>query len=172
MIVDNSFVVVNNSSELVSELGNKLITTYGNRCDYSCVYYDGGDKTKVSLRSDDNHKDVSFVAKNYLGGGHRNASGFIINSINDFGYKITYDNYKVLNECKDYILYICKKGLTMKDICVGSVCNVKKYACVLGSKFSIKNIFIEDCNFEDDCECGLLLYEDENKIKDKYVKYL
>lgn len=59
---------------LRSELGNDLIT---DNVDFAVVYgySDLHNSTTYSLRSSDTHADVSVIAKQFGGGGHRNASG-------------------------------------------------------------------------------------------------
>ena len=67
-----------NSGVLESEVGNDLLKKFPD-ADFAVVYYRTKDnKTKVSLRSEDGRADVSEIAKLFGGGGHRNASGFII----------------------------------------------------------------------------------------------
>ena len=65
-----------NTTILKSEIGNRLLSKYP-QIDFSAVYSisDLGEGTNFSLRSDDQHVDVSQVAKAYGGGGHRNAAG-------------------------------------------------------------------------------------------------
>jgi oligoribonuclease NrnB/cAMP/cGMP phosphodiesterase (DHH superfamily) len=65
-----------NTTILKSEIGSRLLTKYP-QIDFSVVYSvsDLGEGTNFSLRSDDQHVDVSQVAKAYGGGGHRNAAG-------------------------------------------------------------------------------------------------
>lgn len=43
---------------------------------FAAVYYDGGTHRTFSLRSKDDGVDVSLIAENYGGGGHKNAAGF------------------------------------------------------------------------------------------------
>lgn len=68
-----------NSSVLQSEIGNALMEgegPKGNVPDFAAVWYVGVDgKRKYSLRSDDKHTDVSAIAQQLGGGGHRNAAG-------------------------------------------------------------------------------------------------
>jgi uncharacterized protein len=63
-----------NISSLRSELGNDLIT---DNVDFVVIYgyNDLHNSTTYSLRSSDDHADVSIIAKQFGGGGHRNASG-------------------------------------------------------------------------------------------------
>jgi oligoribonuclease NrnB/cAMP/cGMP phosphodiesterase (DHH superfamily) len=69
-------VLVVNSSHWMSEIGAKLSPD----CDFALIwFYDHNEqKTKVSLRSFHDHVDVSEIAKNFKGGGHRKAAGFTL----------------------------------------------------------------------------------------------
>lgn len=71
------------SNVLKSDIGNYLVTHLFPNCDFSVTYnYDDlNNVTKFSLRSDDNKEDVSVISKLLGGGGHRNASGVLINGI-------------------------------------------------------------------------------------------
>jgi oligoribonuclease NrnB/cAMP/cGMP phosphodiesterase (DHH superfamily) len=59
--------------DLTSELGSKILEKFEN-INYVMLIYDGG----VALRSVGDF-DVSEIAKQYGGGGHKNAAGFIHN---------------------------------------------------------------------------------------------
>lgn len=64
-----------NSTHLISEIGNELAQGEP----FAAIYFDTGDGKRVfSLRSTDDGVDVSEIAKQYGGGGHRNAAGFWI----------------------------------------------------------------------------------------------
>ena len=67
-------VLVVNSCHWISEIGARLSTD----CDFAMIwYYDHDDKIiKVSLRSFHDAVDVSELAKEFGGGGHRKAAGF------------------------------------------------------------------------------------------------
>jgi oligoribonuclease NrnB/cAMP/cGMP phosphodiesterase (DHH superfamily) len=69
-------VLVVNSSHWMSEIGAKLSPD----CDFALIwYYDHNDQhTQVSLRSFHDHIDVSEIAKDFKGGGHRKAAGFTL----------------------------------------------------------------------------------------------
>ena len=67
-----------NSSVFQSEIGNML--SYGSP--FAAIYYYDGAQFIFSLRSSDQGVDVSKIAKRFGGGGHRNASGFSIKSLN------------------------------------------------------------------------------------------
>lgn len=69
-------VMVVNSSHWMSEIGARLSPT----CDFAMIwYYDHNDHNiKVSLRSFHETIDVSEISKRFGGGGHKKASGFIL----------------------------------------------------------------------------------------------
>ena len=63
-----------NSSVLMSEIGNALLSEYPD-APFSCVYVVQNGRLRCSLRSEEGRKDVSTIAESYGGGGHRNSSG-------------------------------------------------------------------------------------------------
>lgn len=71
-------VLVVNSSHWMSEIGASLSPN----CDFAMIWYYCHDSltTKVSLRSFHDHIDVSEISKEFGGGGHRKAAGFILPS--------------------------------------------------------------------------------------------
>lgn len=81
--IDDKLIVVAcvNSPIMKSNLGNKLL----DGADFSAIYNYSEQKemTVVSLRSDDNKLDVSEIAMKNNGGGHRNASGCILEMFSD-----------------------------------------------------------------------------------------
>lgn len=48
---------------------------------FAAAYYFNGNEYRFSLRSTDSGEDVSDIAKNFSGGGHRNASGFLLTDL-------------------------------------------------------------------------------------------
>lgn len=69
------FIIYKNSTIHLSELGNRLITD-NPIADFAVVYcHSEWGTTSFSLRSDDQHVNVADIARNFGGGGHRNASG-------------------------------------------------------------------------------------------------
>jgi oligoribonuclease NrnB/cAMP/cGMP phosphodiesterase (DHH superfamily) len=60
-----------------SEIAAELALT----ADYAAAYYFDGEAYKFSLRSKEGGDDVSLVAAEFGGGGHKNASGFRIESL-------------------------------------------------------------------------------------------
>ncbi len=69
-------VLVVNSSHWMSEIGAKLSPD----CDFALIWFYDHDeqRTKVSLRAFHDHIDVSDVAKDFKGGGHKKAAGFTL----------------------------------------------------------------------------------------------
>lgn len=63
-----------NSTHLISEIGNELCKEHP----FAACYFDTVDKRVFSLRSINEGMDVSEIAKQYGGGGHRNAAGFTV----------------------------------------------------------------------------------------------
>lgn len=78
-----------NSALLKSEIGNALIKHYP-MADFSAVYHHNKYGCNISLRSEDGRTDVTEIASQFGGGGHRNASGMTFNDIN-FGRTIDLD---------------------------------------------------------------------------------
>ena len=68
--------LVVNASHWMSEIGAKLSP----ECDFATIWYYDHDikRTKVSLRSFHDHIDVSEIAKDFQGGGHKKAAGFTL----------------------------------------------------------------------------------------------
>lgn len=88
-----------NSPIHISDLGNKLMKEYP-MIDFSMIYrYNGIENTSAfSLRSTDDHTDVSRIAKIFKGGGHRNASGVVVNGCtNTIGHQVHMDFYSKYN---------------------------------------------------------------------------
>ena len=77
----NLKVSVCESTDLRSDLGNKMVNELD--CDFAAVFsYDPYKKKYfISLRSRDDKADVGKIAKNHGGGGHRNASGLSVKNI-------------------------------------------------------------------------------------------
>ena len=76
------FVGFLNTSILKSDIGNRIFTDYPN-VDFAAVYSisDRYNSTGFSLRSTNKHTDVSEIAVQFGGGGHRNASGIGFNHV-------------------------------------------------------------------------------------------
>jgi len=70
-----SVPVVNCPASFSSEVGNALLTAHP-EAEFSACYCDTRKGRQFSLRSNDERRDVSAIAKRYGGGGHRNAAGF------------------------------------------------------------------------------------------------
>lgn len=58
-----------------SEMGHALLEQYPD-APFAATFFLEQNATKFSLRSDDNREDVSVIAQQFGGGGHRNAAGF------------------------------------------------------------------------------------------------
>lgn len=104
-----------NGSLFTSDIGNRVFHFYP-LGDFSAVYYHvrKNQTTKFSLRSTDDREDVSIIAKNLSGGGHRNASGATVEGIT---LLLPYDVYD------DSILDILSKGIVTDNYIV---CQVQK----------------------------------------------
>lgn len=68
-----------NSGCFQSELGNILCEGE----EYAAVYYFDGERYRFSLRSEGNGMDVSSIALEFGGGGHKNAAGFFVKNLSD-----------------------------------------------------------------------------------------
>lgn len=68
-----------NSSSFQSEIGNILCEDE----EFAAVYYFDGEKFRFSLRSKENRMDVSTIALEFGGGGHKNAAGFFVKNMNE-----------------------------------------------------------------------------------------
>jgi hypothetical protein len=73
--------------DLRSEVGNALMACVfkdGSSPEFAAIYsYDfAQDAWSISLRSNNEHADVSEIAKSFGGGGHRNAAGFTLRAPN------------------------------------------------------------------------------------------
>jgi oligoribonuclease NrnB/cAMP/cGMP phosphodiesterase (DHH superfamily) len=65
-----------NSSVLASEIGNALCQQPGVQCGVVWSWDHESHSCRVSLRSDSDEVDVSLIAKQFGGGGHKRAAGF------------------------------------------------------------------------------------------------
>lgn len=73
-----------NMSLMQSEIGNALCLKEKHQG--AAVYYRGNEQYYFSLRSTDRGPDVSEIATCYGGGGHRNASGFVVPTLEDLHF--------------------------------------------------------------------------------------
>tara|TARA_B100000700_G_C15012961_1_gene841904 strand:- start:1139 stop:1981 length:843 start_codon:yes stop_codon:yes gene_type:complete len=73
----NKTIPVINTPFFQSEIAAELALT----ADYAAAYYFDGEGYKFSLRSKEDGDDVSLIAANFGGGGHKNASGFRISCL-------------------------------------------------------------------------------------------
>ncbi len=91
------FISYINSNQLKSDVGSEIFNVYPN-CSFSAVYsIQKYDRTSFSLRSTQQHEDVSAIAKCFGGGGHRNASGVSLNYVASTLPCNTYDNGELYN---------------------------------------------------------------------------
>lgn len=67
---------------------------------FAACYWDTPDGRVFSLRSTDEGLDVSAIAKQYGGGGHRNASGFRVDYDKARGFECTADSAAAVQEAK------------------------------------------------------------------------
>lgn len=72
-IKDIPVLVANLPYTMSSDAGHMLLNM---NQPFGCCYWDTPEGRVFSLRSDEQHQDVSEIAKFYGGGGHRNAAGF------------------------------------------------------------------------------------------------
>lgn len=63
---------------LTSDAGHLMAANYYDGALFAACYWDTADRRIFSLRSTDNGMDVSAIASQYGGGGHRNAAGFSV----------------------------------------------------------------------------------------------
>lgn len=77
--------LVNAPYQFASDLANHLLTVYPDAPFGATWFRNGRGQYQFSLRSDDSREDVSAIARQFGGGGHRNAAGFELNaSATDF----------------------------------------------------------------------------------------
>jgi oligoribonuclease NrnB/cAMP/cGMP phosphodiesterase (DHH superfamily) len=124
-------VMVVNSSHWMSEIGARLAPD----CDFAMIwFYDHEDRIiKVSLRSFHDKIDVSEIAKEFGGGGHKKAAGFqmsgelCVDDIFDMEEEHFEPDPEVVEEIKADLENIAKKaqeaGVSIED--VGSVLEIK-----------------------------------------------
>lgn len=106
-----------NSPILKNEIGNNLLSYHKNN-NFSVVFTNNfiENITIFSLRSDNNKTDTTEISKLYGGGGHRNASGLVINKItNNFSSNILDNNVSYYElENIEVIIIKEKKYITLK----------------------------------------------------------
>ncbi len=133
-------VLVVNSSHWMSEIGARLAPD----CDFAVIwYYDHDDRMiKVSLRSFHDKIDVSEIAKEFGGGGHKKASGFqlsgelCVDDIFDIEEETEEPDPEVVEEIKADLEVIAKKaqeaGVSIEE--VGSALDITPKEILSGSK--------------------------------------
>lgn len=76
------FIIANiNGTMLISPLGHAILTRLNKYTDFASVISVEDNKTRYSLRSDNDREDVSLIVEPFKGGGHRNAAGFSLNGL-------------------------------------------------------------------------------------------
>jgi hypothetical protein len=111
------FVSLVNSPILKNEVGNNLLS-YHKNTNFSAIFTHNliDNITVFSLRSDNTKTDTTEISKLYGGGGHRNASGLVINTItNNFSSNVL-DNNISYHELENIEVIIIKekKYITLK----------------------------------------------------------
>jgi len=145
---NNYFIVYVNSSILKSDIGNKIFNTF-KYADFSVVYSisDYTDSTSFSLRSTEKHVDVSLVASQMNGGGHRNASGVKVDYVTNYlpGVVLNTSNlYKELEQI--YFSTLSVRGKEYNVVYMSSnTHNYKLCSYLLQTKYMEKDIPIQEC---------------------------
>ena len=106
--------------EFTSDIGNKVFEFFP-LGDFSAVFSHGleNNMTYFSLRSMDDRQDVSVIAKQCGGGGHRNASGMAVSGIVPYlPFEHTYDTeiLNILKNKKTGPLVYCTKNIPDEEI--------------------------------------------------------
>lgn len=108
--INNNYYFVGylNSTILKSDIGNKILEKI-QLLDFSAIFSIQDNITNFSLRSTDNHVDVSQIATIYGGGGHRNASGVQVQLVTSILPSIIYE------PCYSYIKNIYFDKITINN---------------------------------------------------------
>jgi oligoribonuclease NrnB/cAMP/cGMP phosphodiesterase (DHH superfamily) len=123
--IDSKYYFVGhiNSTNLKSELGNKIMNYY-KLIDFGAVYSsdDRNNSTVFSLRSTNNNVDVSKIAKLFGGGGHKCASGIKVNSIVNTIPCVLHDNYKLYSILNNiYVDLVNINGVKLNCVYLNSI---------------------------------------------------
>lgn len=142
-----------NSTHLISNIGNEIIKKYP-LVDFAAVYHITEKGTKFSLRSSNEHVDVSLIAKQYGGGGHRNASGLLINKpVN--GLKEKYYNIKnPYNIIKQSIIFELPNNQKLLLINFDDY-HYELACCFLKNKYKNSDVQVQTGNFQKE---GMIKY--------------
>ena len=91
-----------NSNIYRSDVGNQTLKKF-KYCNFSAVYSinNYNNTTNFSLRSTEDRTDVSLIAQMFNGGGHRNASGMVINMITPNIPGIIHDKFDIYNNLRN-----------------------------------------------------------------------
>lgn len=154
-----------NSSLYQSEVGNKMMTTFS-FIDLAVVwYYDPyRNQTLFSLRSLDNKADVSEIALDQGGGGHRNASGVGYSGSNTLLKLENINDYKFLNMIIN--ADISKNESTMKISKFIDLYKTQMYMDLLHKIFNGKIIISTFLDIPDQTMLKYLIIDDTNIIKE------
>jgi len=132
---DNNYLVgYLNTSINKSEIGNKMVLNNPN-IDFAVAYSinDYCNHTVFSLRSTNDHTDVSRIAKLFGGGGHRNASGVKVDYVTNTLPGRVFDNGNLYDKLNDLYHYFAL-GLNVASMnCTSHINKVAKY--LLGTKY-------------------------------------
>jgi hypothetical protein len=86
-----SIVAYINTTVLSSDIGARCLEVYPFVDFCACLSYDvANEMTHVALRSTDEREDVSLIAKDHGGGGHRNSSGCVIDGL---ASRLSYEHF-------------------------------------------------------------------------------
>lgn len=123
--IGNKFYFVGyvNSNVLKSDIGSNIFDVYPH-VSFSVVYSvdDNRDNTTFSLRSRNEYDDVSQVATLLGGGGHRNASGVMVENVQNVLPSRVYDVNKLYELVKNIYFdsVICKDGKELNIVYLSS----------------------------------------------------
>lgn len=137
-----------NNPNLKSDIGNQIFDKYS-LIDFSAVYSinDSTDSTSFSLRSTNKHADVSEIAFELGGGGHRNASGVKIDYVTNYLPGKVFDKgqlYLQLNNIYHDILEINDKTYNVIYM-TSSIYEYELGTYLLQDKYKIKDSYIQIC---------------------------
>ncbi|MBA43013.1 MAG: hypothetical protein CMF62_03275 [Magnetococcales bacterium] len=167
-INDKSYMVCFlNSNMYKSDIGNKIITEIYPYADFSAIYSidDYTNSTLFSLRSTDEHTDVSEIAKFLGGGGHRNASGIKLSYLTCVLPGVMYDNFGKIYE------YL--KNIHFSEINVNGKIYNTVYLNMSNNKSKVASYLLQTKSIKDDKRiqtCGYIDYIRSKKINSKYKK--
>lgn len=134
-----------NTTVLKSDIGNKIFNEYP-LIDFSAVYSinDATDSTSFSLRSTNKHADVSKIAFDLGGGGHRNASGIKVDYVTNYLPGKIIDNGQLYSQLYNirYEQYNDKYNIVYMQ---SSVYQYELGSYLLQNKYSNKDSHVQVC---------------------------